>query len=111
MHRLEIHKCWNAEGKGTSMETITTTLKRTPFAEIVNGDKRVEHREIKPYWTSRLSKVSKPFRLVLRNGMNHPVPVLTVRIDRVSKRDGYYHLHIGRVLKVEHWDRRMNLPK
>jgi hypothetical protein len=51
-----------------------------------------------------------PFRLVLRNGMLPPVPVLTVRIDRVvpspwsKKRSGTYALHIGRVLKVEHWD-------
>ena len=38
-----------------------------------------------------------------------PVPVLTVRIDRIvpsawgKKRSGTYELHIGRVLKVEHW--------
>ena len=57
-----------------------------------------------------------PFRLVLRNGMLPPVPVLTVRIDRVvpspwsKKRSGTYALHIGRVLKVEHWDRLKKRP-
>ncbi|MGB9331632.1 MAG: hypothetical protein WCB10_12775 [Steroidobacteraceae bacterium] len=66
------------------MDVITTTLKREFFAEIVSRDKRVEYREIKPYWTSRLRKVRTPFRLVLRNGMNPPIPVLTVRIDRVT---------------------------
>jgi hypothetical protein len=93
------------------MDTITTTLKREPFAQIVDGSKRIEYREIKPYWTSRLSNVITPFRLVLRNGMNNPVPVLTVRIDRISRRDGHYRLHIGRVLKVEHWDRTKRLPR
>jgi hypothetical protein len=99
------------------METITTTLKREPFAEIVDGWKRVEYREIKPYWTSRLSRVNTPFRLVLRNGMDHPVPVLTVRIDRIvpspkgKARRGTYALHIGRVLKVEHWDKKRKKPK
>jgi hypothetical protein len=93
------------------MDTITTTLKREPFADIVDGSKRIEYREIKPYWTARLSKVSTPFRLVLRNGMIHPVPVLTVRIDRISKDDGHYELHIGSVLKVEHWDRKTKRPK
>ncbi len=95
------------------MDTITTTLEREWFAKIVDGSKRVEYREIKPYWTSRLSKVETPFRLVLRNGMNRPIPVLTVRIDRIApnprrkgrKRKGSYALHIGRILKVEHWDR------
>ena len=42
------------------MDTITTTLERQWFAEIVDRKKRVEYREIKPYWTSRLSKVRTP---------------------------------------------------
>ena len=41
------------------MDTITTTLKREWFAKIVDGSKRVEYREIKPF------------------------PVLTVRIDMI----------------------------
>ena len=107
------------------MDTITTTLEREWFSQIVDRSKRIEYREIKPYWTSRLSKVSTPFRLVLRNGMNRPIPVLTVRIDRIvpnpnpnpnpkrksGKRKGNYALHIGRVLKVEHWDRKKKRPK
>ena len=98
------------------MDTITTTLKREWFAKIVDRTKRIEYREIKPYWTSRLKKVKTPFRLVLRNGMDHPIPVLTVRIDRIvpspmgKARKGTYALHIGRVLKVEHWDRKKKRP-
>jgi hypothetical protein len=42
------------------MDTITTTLKREPFAEIVDGRKHIEYREIKPYWTSKLKKVRTP---------------------------------------------------
>jgi hypothetical protein len=101
------------------MDTITTTLDREFFARIVDRKKRIEYRAIKPYWTSRLIKVETPFRLVLRNGMNPPVPVLTVRIDLIvpnpkrkgRKRTGSYALHIGRVLKVEHWDRKKKKPK
>jgi hypothetical protein len=99
------------------VDVITTTLKRQWFAKIVAGTKRIEYREIKPYWTRRLRKVRTPFKLVLRNGMNPPIPVLTVRIDRISpspngrRRGGTYALHIGRVLKVEHWDRRMSRPR
>ena len=99
------------------MNTITTTLKRKWFAEIVDRDKRIEYRNIKPYWTTRLRAVTVPFRLVLSNGMLPPVPVVTVRIDRVvpspwgKKRSGKYALHIGRVLKVEHWDRVKKRPR
>jgi len=101
------------------MDTITTTLEREWFSKIVDRSKRIEYREIKPYWTSRLRKVQTPFRLVLRNGMNPPIPVLTVRIDRIVpnpnrkglRQKGSYALHIGRVLKVEHWDRKRKRPK
>lgn len=99
------------------MRTITTTLKREFFAKIVDGSKRVEYREIKPYWTRRLKAVTPPFRLVLRNGMRPPVPVVTVRIDKIvpdlrgKARRGTYALHIGRVLKVEHWDRKARRPR
>jgi hypothetical protein len=99
------------------VDVITTTLKREWFAQIVAGTKRVEYREIKPYWTTRLRQVRVPFRLVLRNGMSPPIPVVTVRIDRISpspkgsKRSGTYALHIGKILRVEHWDRRKLRPR
>lgn len=100
------------------MQTITTTLKREFFSKIVDRKKRVEYRDIRPSWTKRLRTVTVPFRLVLRNGMLRPVPVLTVRIDRIvpnpwrtKKRNGSYALHIGRVLKIEHWDRVKKRPR
>ena len=95
------------------LDVITTTLKREWFAKIVAGTKRIEYREIKPYWTTRLKRVRTPFRLILRNGMTPPIPVLTVRIDRVTtdRRNREYELHIGRVLRVEHWDCKKRKPK
>jgi hypothetical protein len=100
------------------MQTTTTVLKRKWFAEIVAKKKRIEYRDIRPSWTKRLRAVTVPFRLVLRNGMSPPVPIVTVRIDRIvpnpqrtKKRSGSYALHIGRVLKVEHWDRVKKRPR
>jgi hypothetical protein len=99
------------------MDTITTTLERQYFAQIVDKTKKIEYRTIKPYWTKRLARVKTPFKLILRNGMNPPIPVLTVRIDRIVPsprgkiRKGDYALHIGRILKVEHWNRKSKKPK
>ena len=104
-------------GRKKASDTITTQLKREWSATIVDGSKRVEYREVKPYWMKRLAAVKTPFVLVLRNGMTPPVSVVTVRIDRIVPslrgrvRKGVYALHIGRVLKVEHWDRRKRQPK
>lgn len=106
-----------AETIGQSSDIITTTIKREWFAQIVARTKRIEYREVKPYWTRRLRRVTIPFRLVLRNGMTPPVPVVTVRIDKVTPdprrnpRPGTYALHIGRVLRVEHWDQARERPR
>jgi hypothetical protein len=52
-------------------DRITTTIERKWLAEV----KKIEYRQIKPYWTKRFEKVSMPFELRLLNGMNPPVPL------------------------------------
>lgn len=71
------------------------------------GHKKIEYRRIKPYWTKRFAKVSVPFELRLLNGMNRPVPEVTVLIQKIVKdrRVGEYRLHIKKVLRFKHWDK------
>jgi hypothetical protein len=85
----------------------------TAKAQIIAGTKRIEYRQIKPHWTRRFAKVSVPFELRLLNGMNPPVPEVTVLIHRITKdrRAGEYRLHIKKVLGYRHWDRRRRRPK
>jgi hypothetical protein len=92
---------------------ITTTIEREWLAQIVAGTKKIEYRQIKPYWTKRFAKVSLPFELRLLNGMNPPVPEVTVLIHRITKdrRAGEYRLHIKKVLGFKHWDERRQKPK
>jgi hypothetical protein len=98
---------------GTKYDRITTTFEREWLAEIIAGTKKIEYRQIKPYWTNRLGKVSVPFELRLLNGMNPPVPGVTVLIHRIAKDHwaGEYKLHIKRVLGFKHWDKRRQRPK
>ena len=67
----------------------------------------------KAYWTKRFAKVSVPFELRLINGMNPPVPEVTVLIHRITKdrRAHEYRLHIKKVLGFKNWDRRRQKPK
>jgi hypothetical protein len=55
----------------------------------------------------------RPFELRLLNGMNPPVPEVTVLIHRITKdrRAGEYRLHIKKVLNYKHWDKRSQKPK
>lgn len=71
--------------KKLSYDRITTTIEREWLAQIVAGTKKIEYRQIKPYWTKRFAKVSLPFELRLLNGMNPPVPEVTVLIHRITK--------------------------
>lgn len=92
----------------TRYDRITTTIERQWLAEIVAGTKKIEYRRIKPYWTKRFEKVSLPFELRLLNGMNPPVPEVTVLIHRITtdRLAGEYRLHIKKVLSYKHWDKR-----
>ena len=94
-------------------DRITTTIERQWLAEIIAGTKKIEYRQIKPYWTKKFAKVSLPFELRLLNGMNPPVPEVTVLIYKITKdrRAGKYRLHIRKVLGFKHWDKRRQKPK
>ena len=59
----------------SSLPTITMTIKRQFFAEILalRPRKKIEYREMKPYWDTRLEAVlNKLFKLRLLNGMTPP---------------------------------------
>jgi len=94
-------------------DRITTTIKRQWLAQIISGTKKIEYRQIKPYWTKRFENVPPPFELRLLNGMNRPVPEVTVLIQKITKdrRAGKYKLHIKNVLGFKHWDKRRQKPK
>src|SRR5687767_2374647 len=95
------------------MDRITTVIKREWLAEIAARKKRVEYRDIKPYWTNRLGRVSVPFELRLINGMNPRAPEVTVKIIRVRRnsRAREFELHIGKILSIKHWDVKRGRPR
>jgi hypothetical protein len=99
--------------KKLNYDRITTTIEREWLAEIIAGTKKIEYRQIKPYWTKRFAKVSMPFELRLLNGMSPPVQEVTVLIHRITKdcRAGEYRLHIKRVLNYKYRDKRRQKPK
>jgi hypothetical protein len=94
------------------MDKITTTIKREWLREIAAGRKQVEYREIKPYWTRRLSGIKTPFHLRLINGMQSDAPEITVLVERVRKnsRGGEYELHLGKTINLRNWDRKREQP-
>jgi hypothetical protein len=94
------------------MDKVTATIKREWLREIAAGRKQVEYREIKPYWTRRLSEVEAPFLLRLINGMEAKAPEITVVVQRVRRnaRSGCFELHLGKVIDLRHWDLKRERP-
>ena len=101
------------EPMAVKRHAITTTIKRQWLAEIIAGTKRIEYRELKDYWTERLKRVKVPFELRLINGMNRPIPEVTVLIGKVTiyRREKVYELHIKKLLGFKHWDKVRQKPK
>ena len=108
MSRPEELKPEGQKMKRLGYDRITTTIEREWLAQIIAGTKKIEYRQIKPYWMRRFAKVSVPFELRLLNGMNPPVPEVTVLIHKITKdrRAGICELHIKKVLGFKHWDKR-----
>src|SRR5712664_3492084 len=96
-----------------AMDRITTTIERQWLADIITGEKRVEYRQMKPYWRRRLAAVSVPFELRLINGMQKDAPEATVLVDRVraNSADRQYELHIAKILAVSNCDKRRRQPR
>jgi hypothetical protein len=95
-----------------TIDKITTTIERQWLREIAAGRKRVEYREIKPYWTERLSRVKAPFELRLINGMQVKAPEITVLVRSVgeNEREGCYELHISKIISLKNWNLRREQP-
>jgi hypothetical protein len=94
------------------MDKITTTIKREWLAKIANRTKRIEYRELKPYWVKRLSRVQVPFLLRLINGMHANAPEITVIVTKVRKnsRSRQFELVLGKIVELKYWSVKFERP-
>jgi hypothetical protein len=97
------------------MNLLVMNIKRDFFADIlaIPKRKRIEYRDLTDYWLTRLEKVGPaPFKIRLLNGMLPPVPEAIIIVEKVviSKARQEIQFHLGRICKVEHWDRKTERP-
>jgi len=87
-----------------SKKILFLTLKKTWFDLILKGDKTVENRIIKPYWTARLENKSFDI-IVFRNGYGLKVPEMAVECKGVKKdyEAGKYRIYLGKVLSIKNY--------
>jgi len=77
------------------------TLKKKWFDLIKAGEKKVEYREIKPYWKKRLFDENgegiKYDFIIFRNGYSKDAPKMTVEFKGVRVGPEYYEIDLGKV--------------
>lgn len=95
------------------MKTLTMNIKREWFAAILAGTHPIEYRRMSTFWKRRIEPLKAPFKLRLLNGMIRPIPEALIVVQHL-KRDHAkqeYQLHLGKVLRVRHWDKKKQKPK
>ncbi|MBS3072003.1 ASCH domain-containing protein [Candidatus Pacearchaeota archaeon] len=79
-------------------------LHRKWFIEILEGRKKIEYRDVKPYWTKRLFEEGKPIEystVVFRNGYNKNAPLMEVQFKGTEKKGKYYEIGLGKLISVK----------
>ena len=59
------------------IKVLNLTLKRQFFNQIANGTKKIEYREVKKYWTTRI-KNREYSEIYFRNGYNPRCPFMRI---------------------------------
>ena len=87
--------------------TLYLTLRKQYFDEILNGVKKQEYREYKPYWIKRL--IGKDIKtIIFRNGYKKDAPSFEIECRKIEVRRNietpigkgdFFVLHLGDMVK------------
>ena len=83
-------------------KVLHLTLHRKWFKQILNKTKKIEYREIKPYWTKRLFDAeNNPIKydyIIFKNGYNKNCPMMKVEFLGIRK-NKQYEILLGKILE------------
>lgn len=83
------------------MKILYLTLKKKWFDLIASGKKKIEYREIKPYWDKRLNK--KYDIICFRNGYGLNAPSILIEYKKLTyghfQNKRCYAIKLGKILK------------
>ncbi len=78
------------------------TLHKEFFKQILSGTKKIEYREIKPYWTKRLFNQDdnpiKYTKIIFKNGYAKDAPTMEVEFKEIKIGEDY-EIILGKILK------------
>ena len=84
------------------MSTLKIIIKGEYIDQIKAGTKKIEYRDITPFWTSRLynnGKKREYDNIEFINGYNKDARRMFVEYKGVSKKAGLYNIALGEILR------------
>lgn len=76
------------------------TLEQVWFRAILANEKKVEYREVKDYWITRLR--GKTFDEVhFTNGYGKNKPFLVIECKEIIEDGSLFNIHLGKILRTE----------
>lgn len=100
----QLDTCNDCFKKNNVSKILYLTLKRVWFEQILNGDKTIEYREIKPYWIKRL--VGRHYtHIQFRNGYSKKSPTMLIEylglgVNEVYENKLHFTLRLGEIIKI-----------
>ncbi len=80
------------------MNRLQLSLYKQWFDEILHGTKKIEYREIKPYYDRLLKKDYDEVKFV--NGYGKERPYLIINIVKIIKSKEFYEIHLGNIIET-----------
>ena len=90
------------------------TLKKKWFDLIASGEKKIEYRDLKPYWSKRLTDDYYPKKfdeIYFTNGYGKDKPFMRVEWKgmkgvELCNNKGVYAIELGKVLEIKNYKKR-----
>lgn len=85
------------------METLKIVIKKQWFDDIASGKKKIEYREVKPFWESRLydstGKKRQYKEIEFINGYNADARRMVTKYEGFFKKGNLFHIKVGSIIK------------
>jgi hypothetical protein len=86
------------------METLKIVIRKEPFDKIYSGEKKIEYRDVKPFWQSRLYDAKGKKRnydnIEFINGYNADAKRMITKFEGFEKKGMKYNIKVGKILKI-----------
>lgn len=85
-----------------SKNTLKIVIKAEWFDLIASGKKKIEYRDVTPFWTSRLYDQNNKKRIYERiefiNGYNKDARRMVTKYEGFSKKGGVFLIRVGKIV-------------